>query len=302
MSEVWLILLDGFDLFEASAARHAFDLANRVVGTARHRAMYAAGFFTNGTTPVRSNGDVALHAQALPCELARRVDCVILVGDNNATQVLQHPTAAQQQLVEWIARQRPRIGRLASIGEVAFVLAQSALAEGRQTPSNEGVEMLVSSSGLELALRMITHDVGHRRAMQVAQQLLPLPERFGAPFRFRSSLRGDACADERVLALNRWIAAHLRERLTNEQLARRLTMTERTFSRFYLRATGFTPARAVEHIRLEHACHAVETTLMSLKEIAQRSGFSSEEVMRRTFVRVLKMSPSQYRQQFYGQV
>lgn len=78
-------------------------------------------------------------------------------------------------------------------------------------------------------------------------------------------------------------------------------MTQRTFSRFYQRATGFTPARAVEHIRLEHACEAVETMLMSFKEIAQRSGFSSEEVMRRTFVRVLKMSPSQYRQQLNGQ-
>lgn len=298
MSEVWFILLDGFDLFEASAARQAFDLANRVAGPTRQRVMYAVGFFTNGSAPVRSNGEVALNAQPLPRELARRVDCVILVGDTDATQVLQHPTAAQQRLVDWLARQRPRIGRLAAIGESAFVLAQSAQGEVRQAAPGEVSGVIASSSGLELALRMVTHDAGHRIALQVAQQLLPRPGRFGAPFRFRSNLRGD----ERVLALNRWIAAHLRQRLTNAQLAQRLAMTERTFSRFYLRATGFTPARAVEQIRLEHACHAIETTLMSFKEIAQRSGFSSEEVMRRTFVRLLEMTPSQYRQQFYGRV
>ena len=46
----------------------------------------------------------------------------------------------------------------------------------------------------------------------------------------------------------------------------------------------------------------LETTLMTLKEIALRSGFSSEELMRRTFLRLVKMSPSQYRRQFYGRV
>jgi transcriptional regulator GlxA family with amidase domain len=302
MSEIWLILSDGFDLFEASAARHAFDLANRFGGKPPHGGTYTVGFFTNGTAPVRSNGEVALNARPLPRELVRRVDGVILVAGNDATQALQRPTASQRRLVAWIARQRPRIGRLASIGETAFVLVHSALGEAPEAAAGESAEAITSTSGIELALRMITHDAGHRAAMQVAAQLLPMPERFGAPFRFRTSLCGDACSDERILALNRWIASHLRQRLTNERLAARMAMTERTFSRFYLRATGFTPARAVEHIRLEHACHAIEVMLMSLKDIAHRSGFSSEEVMRRSFLRVLKMSPTQYKRQLYGRV
>lgn len=301
MSEVWFILLEGFDLFEASAASHAFDLANRIGCAAQRPATYAVRFFTIEVGPVRSNGEVALNAQVLPDELADRVDRMILVGDDNATEVLQNPSVAQLELMAWLARQGSRIGQLASIGEAAFVMTHSAFVEQRQAP-DERPDVSSSTSGIDLALRMIAVDVGHSAAMQVAMQFLPVPERFGAPFRFRSNLRGGACTDERVLSLNRWIASHLRQRLTNDQLAQRLTMTERTFSRFYLRATGITPARAVECIRLEHACHAVETTLMSFKEIAQRSGFSSEEVMRRTFVRVVKMPPSLYRQQFYGRV
>lgn len=301
MSEVWFILLDGFDLYEASAAMQAFVIANGFACVAGQARRYLVRCLTNSAAPVRSNGEVALHADSLPPALATHVDHVILVGGSSASQALLHPTHSQAQLAAWIARERPRIGRLAAIGEAAFVVVPWRKRMPRDASSGE-TEVAASLSGLELALRTITSDMGYRISLQVAQKLAPAPEQFGAPFRFRTGLMGHACGDERALGLNRWIASHLRQPLTNEQLSQRLAMTSRTFSRFYLRATGFTPARAVEHIRLEHACHVLETTVMSLKQIARRSGFSSEEVMRRAFIRVIKMSPSQYKRQLYGQV
>lgn len=216
MSEVWFILLDGFDLFETVAARHAFELANVLLLCSSPSATYVVRLFTNATTPVRSNGEVALNAQRLPDELACDVDRVIVAGNNDAARALQHPNAAQVRLMAWLARHRARIGRIAAIGETAFVLTQSALREARATAPNAIPPSIAGSSGMELALRMITNDLGHRAAQQVAQLLLPSPERFGAPFRFRSSLGVDARVDERILTLNRWMASHLRLRLTNE--------------------------------------------------------------------------------------
>lgn len=302
MSEVRIVLLDGFDLFEAIAAKQAFELANRALRTTRHSAMYSAGFFAQQAGPVRSDCEVALIAQALPDKLARRVDHMILVAGSDAAQVLRHPTATQREFITWLARESARIGRLAAIGEAAFVLVHAAIGDTRPPAPSDQAAAAASTSGIELALQMITHDVGHRTAMQVAQRFVPTPERIGAPFRFRSRLGANANGDERVLTLNRWIASHLRQHLTNDLLAQRLSMTPRTFLRFYQRATGFTPARAVEQIRVEHACHVLETTMMTLKDIAHRSGFSSQELMRRTFVRLLEMPPSQYRRQFYGRV
>lgn len=298
MSEVWFIFLDGFDLYEASSAMRAFELANDAPRHEGPSVSYKIRTFSTAATPVRSHAEPALKVSALPRDIPRRVERLVVVGGRSATQALRDLSTYQRPLIAWISRQRPRIGQLASIGEDAFVVVQSAIGFARAADLSFDVEAMATLSGMELALRLIAQDAGHRVAMHIAQQLAPVPERFGAPFRFRAQVTGD----ERVLALNRWIVLHLRESLTNERLAQHLAMSERTFSRFYRRATGLTPARAVERIRLEHACHAVEMTLRSFKEIAQRSGFSSEEVMRRAFLRVLGMSPSQYRQMFYGKV
>jgi transcriptional regulator GlxA family with amidase domain len=57
-------------------------------------------------------------------------------------------------------------------------------------------------------------------------------------------------------------------------------------------------AGAVERIRLERACRLIEVGRQSIKWVAQQCGFASEEVMRRSFVRYLHVSPSEYRERF----
>jgi transcriptional regulator GlxA family with amidase domain len=58
-------------------------------------------------------------------------------------------------------------------------------------------------------------------------------------------------------------------------------MSERSFVRRYHAATGFTPARAVERMRVEAAQQLLLGASMSIKRIMQRCGFGSEETMRR---------------------
>ncbi|WP_371827452.1 helix-turn-helix domain-containing protein [Cupriavidus sp. KK10] len=58
-------------------------------------------------------------------------------------------------------------------------------------------------------------------------------------------------------------------------------------------------ARAIEKIRLEQACRLIETRSQSMKMIALACGFSSEEVMRRAFLRILRVSPADYRERFF---
>lgn len=305
MPEVWIVLLEGFDLFEASAAMRTFDLANETLDRqachdAQTPAHYAVRTFATRAGPVHSNGEAALHVAALPDEPQRPVDRFIVAGGHGAVRAVRNLALGQQQVVEWIARQSERIRSLASIGEEGFVVGQAASARASQVGSPDGIDMIAAASGMELALHIVAQDRGEALATQIAQRLSPSADRLGTPRRFRTGFPGEGRNDERVLALHRWIVQHLRQPLTNERLARRLAMTQRTFARFYRRATGITPARAVELLRIETACIATENTLLSLKAVASHCGFSSEEVMRRAFVRVLKMSPSQYRDQFHG--
>jgi transcriptional regulator GlxA family with amidase domain len=75
-------------------------------------------------------------------------------------------------------------------------------------------------------------------------------------------------------------------------------MSERSFSRNYLEATGLTPARAVERLRVEAARRLLSESRLPVKRIAQQCGFGSEETMRRSFLRMLAATPQDYRARF----
>jgi transcriptional regulator GlxA family with amidase domain len=75
-------------------------------------------------------------------------------------------------------------------------------------------------------------------------------------------------------------------------------MSERSFSRHYLEATKLTPARAVERLRVEAARRLLSETRLPVKRIAQQCGFGSEETMRRSFLRLLAVTPQDYRARF----
>jgi transcriptional regulator GlxA family with amidase domain len=75
-------------------------------------------------------------------------------------------------------------------------------------------------------------------------------------------------------------------------------MSERSFSRHYAQATGQTPARAIERLRVEAARRLLLESRQPIKRIAQRCGFGSEETLRRSFLRLLCVTPQDYRSRF----
>jgi transcriptional regulator GlxA family with amidase domain len=75
-------------------------------------------------------------------------------------------------------------------------------------------------------------------------------------------------------------------------------MSERSFSRHYVAATGLTPGRAVERLRVEAARRLLCDSRIAIKRVSQRCGFRSEETMRRSFWRLVAVSPQDYRARF----
>ena len=75
-------------------------------------------------------------------------------------------------------------------------------------------------------------------------------------------------------------------------------MSERSFARIFLKETGKTPAHYVERVRLDGARRLLAGSTLPVATVAARSGFGSEERMRRVFQRHLKISPSDFRERF----
>jgi transcriptional regulator GlxA family with amidase domain len=90
----------------------------------------------------------------------------------------------------------------------------------------------------------------------------------------------------------------LAEDISLPVLAEQAGMSERSFSRHYAQATGVTPARAVEQLRVEAARRMLSESRLPMKRISQRCGFGSDETMRRSFLRLLATTPQDYRARF----
>lgn len=83
---------------------------------------------------------------------------------------------------------------------------------------------------------------------------------------------------------------------TLEILAGRAAMSPRTLLRRFRRETGLTPAKFIERARIEYAKRLLGESDSRTGRVASRAGFGNDERMRRSFHRVLGMSPRAWRQ------
>jgi transcriptional regulator GlxA family with amidase domain len=113
-------------------------------------------------------------------------------------------------------------------------------------------------------------------ALAVARYMVVFLKRPGGQAQFSATLALQA-ADDKFGALHNWISRHLSNDLSLSVLADRAGMSERSFSRHYAEATGQTPARTIERLRVEAATRLLSESRTPVKRVAQSCGFGSEE-------------------------
>ena len=235
-----------------------------------------------------------------------------------------HDVAADRHVLRWIARRGRHARRIASVCTGSFLLAATGLLDGRRATTHwrrcaelarrypavhvESDPIFVRdgdvwtsagvTAGIDLALAFVEADLGRAAALSVARQLVVFAKRPGGQAQFSAGLA--LATDPDFDALHAWMAGNLHQDLSVPRLADRAGMSERSFARRYRAATGTTPSRAVERLRVEAAREALGTTRRSIKDVARRCGFGSEETMRRSFLRMLAVAPRDYRQRFPG--
>jgi AraC-like DNA-binding protein/rhodanese-related sulfurtransferase len=96
-------------------------------------------------------------------------------------------------------------------------------------------------------------------------------------------------------ALHRWINDNLSSDLSISRLASEAGMSVRNFVRRYSEATGVSPARRIEQLRVQCARQALLSSRLPIKKIAEQCGFGSQETMRRSFLRYMNIPPQEYR-------
>ena len=101
-----------------------------------------------------------------------------------------------------------------------------------------------------------------------------------------------AVAKRRVLEL---IDAELDTRLTVEMLAHEAALSPAHFARAFKETLGRAPHQYLLQLRLERARRLIETSTLSLSDIAQRAGFADQAHFTRAFKRAFGTTPGTVR-------
>lgn len=111
-------------------------------------------------------------------------------------------------------------------------------------------------------------------------------------------LEGDEQQDVRVAVMQEAMAymrAHLHEPISIAQVARAFLMSEVTFRRHFRTTFGTSPKQYLLELRLTEAKQLLETSQLSVQEIARQMGFFDLAHFSATFKKRFGLSPSNWR-------
>jgi len=150
------------------------------------------------------------------------------------------------------------------------------------------------SAGIDMTLALIEEDHGKERAQAVARMLVVYYRRPGGQYQFSSLLDFDPGSD-RIRKTLSFARENLRNDLSVERLAEVAHLSVRQFGRAFSSATGMTPAKAIERLRVEAARPMVEDGRQTFDEIARLVGFIDPDRMHQSFLRTLGHTPQEIR-------
>ena len=304
-------------LLDVTGPFQVFASANDHVTLAGGVAPYEIRIVAQGGRRITATAGLELAASPLsPVEAD--LDTLVVAGGEGV-----EAAAADPKLVQWVRERAAHARRVASVCTGAFLLAESGLLDGRRAATHwmycdglarrypdirvERDPIFVRdgpvwtsagvTAGIDLALAFVEQDLGRGVALAVARYLVVFLKRPGGQAQFSAALSLQSAADA-FGPLHEWIIEHLADDISLPILARQAAMSERSFSRRYAEATGLTPGRAVERLRVEAARRLLSESSLPIKRVSQRCGFGSEETMRRSFLRLLNATPQDYRSRF----
>ncbi|SEO28823.1 Transcriptional regulator GlxA family, contains an amidase domain and an AraC-type DNA-binding HTH domain [Methylobacterium sp. UNC300MFChir4.1] len=280
---------------------------------------YAPRVIAAGDPGLTASAGLRLVADPLPDPEAP-VDTLVIAGGPGVVAACDDAA-----LVAWVRARAGRARRVASVCTGAFLLGAAGLLDGRRAVTHwkhcgalaaryrrariEPDPIFVRdgpvwssagvTAGIDLALALVEEDLGRATALTVARHLVMFLKRPGGQAQFSAALALQA-GEERFGRLHAYIADNLSGDLSLPALAAAAGMSARSLSRHYHAATGLTPARAVERLRVEAARRALAETAQPVKRVARTCGFGSEETMRRSFLRHVAATPQEYRARFGG--
>ena len=150
-----------------------------------------------------------------------------------------------------------------------------------------------SSAGLDMCFHLLRRDHGHAVAAQAARMAVAPLDREGGQAQFIQY--EEPCSVASLAPVLDWMRENAHLRLSIDDLARHAATSPRTFARRFREQIGTTPLQWLITARVRRAQELLETTLLSLDEIATSAGFDGAPSLRDRFRQTVGVTPKAYR-------
>ncbi|MET9590774.1 helix-turn-helix domain-containing protein [Streptomyces sp. NPDC006516] len=157
------------------------------------------------------------------------------------------------------------------------------------------------AAGIDLCLHIVRRDHGTAVANDVARRTVVPPHRDGGQAQYiqrplpepRSATTTGARA---------WALGRLEQPILLRDLAQRESMSVRTFTRRFREEVGVSPGQWLTQQRVERARQLLESSDLSIDQVARDAGFGTATSLRQHVQAALGVSPTVYRRTFRSEV
>jgi transcriptional regulator GlxA family with amidase domain len=253
-----------------------------------------------------------LTAQGLPLRAALRwprlsaADLVVVPGWRSPALAREGAGELTVQSLHRLARHHDAGGTVASVCAGADALGRAGLLDGRRCTTHHDLQdelalrypraevvrdvlyvvdgRVVTSagiaSGIDLALHLVATKQGAAAAARIAREMVVYCRRNGDESQSSAMLRHRGHLTDVVHRAQDILDARFTEPLPLAKLAADCGVSERTLTRLFMRATGITPLRYQQTLRIERAEHLIGQGA-TVEGAARATGFADARMLRR---------------------
>ncbi|MET9441616.1 helix-turn-helix domain-containing protein [Streptomyces sp. NPDC006610] len=270
--------------------------------------------------PVRTDADFTVHVENGP-EVLADADTVVVPASYELGPVFEEGVLTPE-LADALGRVRPG-ARLAAICTGGYVLAAAGHLDGRRATTHwaqaehfqrlfpkvrvdadvlfvDDGDVLTSAgvaAGIDLCLHMVRRDHGTAVANEVARRTVVPPHRDGGQAQYIQRPVPDPGASTTTTA-RAWALGRLHEPIQLRDMAEQEAMSVRTFTRRFREEVGVSPGQWLTRQRVERARQLLESTELSVDQVAREAGFGTAQSMRQHLQAALGVTPTAYRRTF----
>lgn len=270
--------------------------------------------------PVRTDADFTITVERGPETLAT-ADTVVIPASYELGPVYTRGRLTDE-LAAAFAYVRPGT-RMVSICTGSYVLAAAGYLDGRPATTHwasadhfqqlfpdvrvdpdvlfiDDGDVLTSAgvaAGIDLCLHIVRRDHGAAVANDVARRTVVPPHRDGGQAQYIQRPVPEARLATTTTA-RAWALGRLDHPIQLRDMARQESMSVRTFTRRFREEVGVSPVQWLTRQRVERARQLLESTDLSIDQVARDAGFGTATSLRQHLQAMLGVSPSAYRRTF----